>query len=1008
LLSGSCLALFTASASLAAGAPIRPLQVYGSDGNPALLPTGQYITPTIAAGSSYQRLATGLRPDGNADADSAMSSAVSPDGKTLLVLTSGFNTGFAYQVASGAAPDPINFPALFPLTGLAAPLSVLAKTVNGANQSEGIFIYDISTGVAIKKQIIPIRNAYNGIAWDPTADRFYVSGGIDDRIAVYKNSVSKPGHVYKPDAPFIILNHNADGTAPISDYHGGSLANSPVGKSLFGPALTPAATVAGFDVSRDGKTIVAANFHNASASLVDTTTRSVIKDVVFTAPGSMTPIGEMPFWVAVKSNAAGAYAKAYITSERDDQVVVLTGGSISAVIPVPSGPNKAILDAAQRYLYVACGNDDSLAKIDTVTDTIVGRASIARPGDVYKGATPDALAIGANGTRLYVTLGGENAVAVVDLRTGRVLGRIPTGWYPTSVSLSNDGKHLFVVNEKSNAGPNRGNRYYAWNTAYGAASNPTWRNEYTWELEKSGLLSTPVPEDGSLPYLSGIVDVNNNFSNRHDTAMMKYLRTKIKHVIYIVNENRTFDQVLGDLGNGSNGDPRLTFFTQPITPNLHALAANFVTLDNFYDSSETSGVGWNWVMQGHTNDYVEKTQPVDYGNGADGFTYDWQGIVNNMNLGLPPVGSASIFQTRITGVLDPSGRSTILPGYRDPSATVGADNLAANAVGGYIWESVLRKYGPNSVRNYGWQIDLNMYSYPAALSPPPLVRNPFSTHTLESAASTPSIRPVTDPYYRAFDQNYPDIFRIEEWTREFNAFVANKNLPSLEVMTIPHDHTGSLGTAIEGLGTPQLELADHDYAIGKLVEAVSNSPYWASTAIVMLEDDPQDGQDHVDAHRSIIHIISPYSQKVGIVHTTYFSTSALRTVEDLLGVNYLGFNDANALPIVDAFKTTPDLTKYAAIIPGSLCAAPVSSDLVPACKNPAAARTPRVADLHDRAWWSKATAGLDFSKPDHIDPQYYNQILEYGITGRGSLPVKSALAVSSKDYDKNDGDGDGK
>jgi len=429
-----------------------------------------------------------------------------------------------------------------------------------------------------------------------------------------------------------------------------------------------------------------------------------------------------------------------------------------------------------------------------------------------------------------------------------------------------------------------------------------------------------------------------------------------------------------------------------------------VTLDTFYDSSETSGVGWNWVMQGHTNDYVEKTQPVDYGNGDYGFTYDWQGIVLNMNLGLPPVGPPSIFTTRITGILDPSGKSTILPGTADPSATEGADNLAPTAVGGYIWESVLR--AGLTARNYGWQIDLNPYSYPAPFNPP-LVRHPYTTKTLESAPSTPSIQAITDRYYRAFDQNYPDIYRIEEFQREYANFVANKNMPSLMTMTIPHDHTGSFGTALEGLGTPQLELADHDYAIGQLVQTVSHSPYWASTAIIMLEDDPQDGQDHVEAHRSIIHIISPWTKPRSIDHTTYFTTSALRTVEDLLGVNYLGFNDANATPISDAFTTTPTLTPYTAIIPGSLCAPPVASDLVPACKSPSSLKTRRVADLHDRTWWAKATVGLDFTKPDHVNPQYYNAILEYGMTGVGELPKRSAEALASKDYD-GDEDGDGK
>jgi DNA-binding beta-propeller fold protein YncE len=983
----------------------------------------------------YQRLATGLRPDGNADADSAMSSAISPDGKTLLVLTSGFNTGFGHQVnnapptlaglnsTNGVAylpPDPWLFPAIDPLTGKLTSLTNSSGLSNGPNQTEFVFVYDVSSGYAVKRQQILLPDSYNGLVWAPAGDRFYVSGGIDDRILIYKNtgapSSGAPNIAYVPDAPFIVLGHNPNDTLPVPTYKGGSLASTPLGKATGAvgtlvTAITTAATVAGFDISRDGKTIVAANFHNASASIVDVASHKVM-DVVFTPPGTTNPllaIGEMPFWVSVKSDPdTGMYKKAYVTSQRDNQVVVLTGGVVSSVIAVPSGPSKSVLDSSQRYLYVACANDDSVAVIDTFNDRYLGRIPVGRPGDGFKGAMPNSLTLSANGRLLYVTLGGWNAVAVVDLRQGYVLGRIPTGWLPTSVSVSPNGKNLFIVNEKSIAGPNPGNLYYSWNTVAGASTNPTYANEYTWEMEKSGLLSLPTPDSNTLSYLTNVVDVNNNFPNENrEPAIMKFLRTKIKHVIYIVNENRTFDQVLGDLGNGSNGDPRLTFFGKPITPNLHALAANYVTLDNFYDSSETSGVGWNWVMQGRANDYVEKTQPVDYGNGASGFTYDWQGIVNNINLGLPATGPASIFTTRITGVLDPSGRSTILPGMNDPSATEGANDLSSRAVGGYIWESVLRAYGPNSVRNYGWQIDLNPYSYGKPLNPP-LMRNPYATKTLQAQPSTPSIQAATDRYYRAFDQNYPDIYRIEEWTREFNNYVANGNLPALEVMTIPHDHTGSLGSAIEGLNTPQLELADHDYAIGKLVEAVSNSKYWGSTAIIMLEDDPQDGQDHVEAHRSIIHIISPWTKSHAVVHTTYFTTSALRTVEDLLGVNHLGFNDANAMPIWDAFTTTPTSTKYVPIIPGILCGGLVAKDLVPACANPAALRTQRVADLHDAAWWAKATVGLDFSKPDHVNPQYYNAILAYGMTGKGSLPKAVAAALESKDYDTNDADGDGR
>ncbi len=999
-----------------------------------MLPTGQIVTPTLTPGSRYQRLSTGIRTDGNADADSAMSTALSPDGTTLLVLTSGFNTGISRQAnyptptqamlnaSNGLYPsavDAIQFPAIDPLTGMLATPAQSAGLGNGGNQTEFVFVYDVSTGVALKRQMIELPDTYNGIAWDPAGNRFYVSGGIDDRIAIYKNAATG----YVTDAPFIILGHNPGDSLPVpTAYKGGILSTTPIGKAALATVgsakpspylgLLTSAAVAGFGLSRDGKTLVAANWFNASASIVDTTTRKVTKEIVFTPPGTTNPafaIGEFPFWVSVKSDAtSGSYQKAYVTSMRDDQVVVLSGLGVSKVIPVPSGPGKSVLDPAQRYLYVACGNDDSVAVIDTVSDTYVGRIKLGHPGDPYKGATPNSVAISADGRRLYVTLGGWNSVAVVDLNNGALIGRIPTGWLPTSVSVSNNGKHLFVTNEKSTAGPNPGNLYYAWNTMPGAATNSTHRDEYTWELEKSGLLSIPTPDYGTLSWLSNYVDLNNNFNyENREPAIMQFLQSKIKHVIYIVNENRTFDQVLGDLKNGSNGDPSLTFFNQKITPNLHALAAKYVTLDNFYDSSETSGVGWNWCTQGHTNDYVEKTQPVDYGNGAKGFTYDWQGIVSNINLGLPATGGSSIFNTRITGILDSTGSSTILPGTKDPSATEGADDLKPTTVGGYIWESVQRRYGLNSVRNYGWQIDLTYYGTTSPLNPVE-VPNPYPKYP-QSSPSTPSIQKVTDPYYRAFDQSYPDIFRIQEWKREFNAFEASNTLPALEVMTIPHDHTGSLGAAYSvqnGLTTPQLELADHDYAIGTLVEAVSHSKDWGSTAIIMIEDDPQDGQDHVEAHRSIIHIISPWTKSQAVVHTTYFTTSALRTVEDLLGVNHLGFNDANAQPIADAFTTHPTMTAYTPTIPGILCTQAAPS-LVPACKT-SAARTASVKPLHDGAWWAKATAGLDFSKPDHVNPQYYNAILEYGITGRGTLPKASAVAVASKNYDPNDADGDGK
>ncbi len=993
-MSALLLALFGSSTTLA-GAAARPDGVGGPNDGEGFIPTGQFITATAAPGSTYQRMATLLRKDGNADADDAVSSALSPDGRTLLVLTSGFNVSFNYENGR-----PINFPVLDPRTGKAAPF--VNPSTGGMqtdyNQAEWVFVYDVTRGNARVLQRIAIPDTYSGLAWDPRGGRFFVSGGVDDRVLVYKGS---NGNAYFPDAPFVVLGHNTNDSAPLPNYDGGILKNTTAGK--IAPSLVTGAVVSGLDVSKDGKTLVAANFENASASVVDLTKRAVSNEVRFFVPGQLTPVGEYPYGVAVRSDyQTGAFAEAYVSSQRDDQVIAMSKTAVRAVIHVPSGPNKMALSGDQSRLYVACGNDDSVAVIDTATDRVVRVISLARPGDRLKGANPNAIAVGPYGRTIYVSLGGENAVAVVDVTSGRVTGRIPTGWLPTSVSLAADGTRMYVPNEKSNSGPNPGQTYYSWNTPYGISLNRTARNEYTWATEKAGLDTIPMPDVNTVSYLSSVVDANNGFENRNASdPTMAFLRTKIKHVIYIVNENRTYDQVLGDLHNGANGEPRLTFFTQPIAPNLHALADDYVTLDNFYDSSESSGVGWNWAMQGHTNDFTEKTQAVQYGNSNGlGLTYDWQGIVAHINLGLPPTGPPSIFSTRITGILDPSGKSTILPGPKDPAASEGANDLNARALGGYVWESALR--AGRSVRNYGWQIDLTYYGTGTPFDPA-LVRHPFENGKLQSAPSTPSIQPITDRYYRAFDMRYPDIFRIEEWRREFAQFEKTGNMPNLMTMTIPHDHFGKFGSAIEGLGTPQLQMSDHDYAVGQLVETVSHSRFWGSTAIVMIEDDPQNGQDHVEAHRSIAHVISPYTRRHFVDHTTYTTVSALHTVEALLGIEPLGLNDANAPTMSDAFTTQQNMQPYVAVIPGALCAPPVARDLVPACGSHGARLTRRVADLHDASWWAARTAGFDFRKPDRVNAELFDRILANGLTGRGTLPSGNDVARAAE----GPGDADG-
>lgn len=928
----------------------------------ALLPTGQVITPAAAPGSTFSRLFTGLRPEtGGAAAAEAVTTALSPDGKTLLVLTSGYNKDFHNEKTG----EVITYPVLDPQTGVASSVTT--------SNAEWVFVFDVSSGKLVKQQQINIPNTYNGLAWSPKGDRFYVSAGIDDRIYVYKRQANQ----YVADAPFILLGHNSNSSAPFPEYDGGLLQKTEAEEAATG------AVVAGIAVSKDGKTLIAANFQNDSVSIVDTVTRKVLQEIQFFVPGGQVATGEFPFDVAIKNTNNGAAAKAFITSQRDNEVLAVNIASKAITrIPIGNQPNKLLLSPDQKLLYVANGNSDSVSVIDTNRNTVIQTISLSRPGDKYKGSNPNSLALSPSGQTLYVTLGGENAVAVVNLRNGRVIGRIPTGWYPNSVSVSQDGKKLYVVNAKSNSGPNPSNGR---TTPAGTARNTTFRNEYTWALEKAGISVIPVPGLETLATLSRQVDQNNNFDNRRPDEMMAFLRTKIKHVVYVIKENRTYDQVLGDLPVG-NGDPALTLFPQPISPNHHKLASDFVTFDNFYDSGESSGVGWNWSTYGRTTDYTEKTQSVLYGNASfNGLTYDYEGTNRNINPALPQTTTnPSPLNTRLTGLLDPSGRSSILPGTRDVNAPEGDGELDQEAIGGFLWDAALR--AGKSVRNYGFFVDLTYYNTeqadPTKSDPEnpfyiPISATPFAANIPQSPVAKVVLKDKTDIYFRGYDNKTPDIYRYNEWLRDF----AQNGLPNLMLVRIMHDHFGDFENAVAGLNTAELQMADNDYALGLLVEKISKSPQWKETAIVVIEDDSQDGPDHVDSHRSLAYIISPYTKRRAVVSSNYNTVSIIRTMEDLLGIGYLGMNDANAEPMSDAFTRNPDLTPYTAIVPGNLCAAPVDPNLVPACKDSNAIKSAAVPLLHDKEWWTAAAKGFNFEVEDKLDAEEFNRVVWAGVKG---------------------------
>src|SRR5262245_52168040 len=355
----------------------------------------------------------------------------------------------------------------------------------------------------------------------------------------------------------------------------------------------------------------------------------------------------------------------------------------------------------------------------------------------------------------------------------------------------------------------------------------------------------------------------NNFygagHNRHDARVMEFLHHRIKHVIYVVKENRTYDQVLGDLGQG-DGEPALTVFGQAITPNHHALASQFVTLDNFMDPGDGSMDGWSWATRGRVTSTEAITQQINYAFVNRGLSYESEGANRNVPVGLDTTAkrdAATNGQYSVVSGVLPGGPANLLAGTADHSAT----DAPFGAQRGHIFDAVLN--AGLTVRNYGFLVNNigRICSVGSAPCPGNEVKDPFAAGVVQVAALNPRLLDTTDLYFRGYDQNYPDLWRYNEWKREFDQYVANGHLPSLTLFRVSHDHMGSFGTALAGVNTPETQQADDDLAVGKLIEAVASSPYAKDTLVIITEDDCQDGPDHVDSHRATAYVVGPYVKK---------------------------------------------------------------------------------------------------------------------------------------------------
>lgn len=615
----------------------------------------------------------------------------------------------------------------------------------------------------------------------------------------------------------------------------------------------------------------------------------------------------------------------YVGSQRDGAVYVLDTSDPAnikqaAKIETGSHPIALLLNKAQTRLFVANAHSDTISFVDAATNavasTILLRPDIARS---LAGATPTGLALSPNEKFLYATLGDMNSVAVIDVPDKELEGYIPAGWYPTSVLVSPDGKRLLVANAKGTVARHPNPPI----APKGKQTDPK-RKENPNNLIEGNVITLVVPDKAALKQQTEAVMEHARLTPKfiNDDNPLKSISFgsgKIKHVIYIVKENRTYDHVLGDLKQG-NGDPAYTLYGREITPNLHALAERFVLFDNFYDSGEVSGDGWTWSTQAMANEYTTRNVPYQYS--SRGRVFDYEGTNNDwLTGGFPATG--------------PDGKPlSDLPVFKD-----GAKPFpdVAEAPGGHLWD-LAKRHGV-SYRNYGMFSSNGIVTKDGKKVIPD--NYPASTGLQPGGRD---LGGITNIDYRKFDLDYPDseawrmhyeqthdekfkwpkikygkydsISRFSEWHREFAQMLERDStggaVPQLMLVRMGSDHTHG---ANPGKKSPRAMVADNDFGVGQLVETISNSPIWKETAIFILEDDAQDGPDHVDAHRSTCYVISPWIKKASIDHTFHNTASCLRTMELLMDLPPMCQYDAIATPMGNWDDSPRNAEPYKAILP---------------------------------------------------------------------------------------------
>ena len=742
---------------------------------------------------------------------------------------------------------------------LSASHNLMAVTNNGQS-TQTIQLFDMRNEKLLDEVEIP--KSWYGLKFSNGDHSIYASGGNDNRIVKYD-----------------IINNKLK----LSD-------TIPLGRP-WPVKISPA----GIDIDDARQLLYVVTKENNRLYVVDLKTKKI---------RSIVPLGGEAYTCLLSADRK----ELYISCWGCNRILIFDTKSLSKIaeISVGSNPNEICLSHNGQWLYVANANDNSVSVLNLKQRKVTETLNAALYPNAPSGSTTNGIALSENDKTLYIANADNNCVAVFDVSIpgkSHSKGFIPVGWYPTNVKIR--GNKILVANGKgfesmaNPYGPNPTATNQHVTHQNGDESHPV-KVQYIAGLFKGSLSIINEPSEKELSIFSQQVYRNTPYTKKGELSTSNPSanpipskvgeKGPIKYVFYIIKENRTYDQVLGDMKEG-NGDSSLVLFGENVTPNQHALARQFVLLDNFYCDAEVSADGHNWSLGGYATDYLEKTWPTSYGNrGGD---YDAEGnraIANNKN--------------------------------------------------GFIWDYCKR--AGVSYRTYGEFAD-------------------------DYKPNLPVLKEHYCPYYTSWDQTVRDTTRVLQWERDFDSMVAIHQVPRLNTLRLINDHTEGLK---KGRPTPFVHVADNDWAVGKFIEHLSKSSIWKESVVFIVEDDAQNGPDHVDAHRTTAYVAGGFVKRGFVDHTMYSTTSMVRTIELILGLPPMSQYDAAATPMFNSFSNTPDLSTFHAL--------------------------PARIDLGEKNIvmneWQKRSEKFNFTKEDAVPDMEFNLVLWHGIKGNAPYPAPNRAA----------------